>query len=51
MEKKKNNINNGIRKIKENKSEIEKIFKKPKKVINIKHIEINEIDLIIEKKK
>ena len=51
VEKKKNSINNGIKKIKENKSEIEKIFKKPKKVINIKHIEINEIDLIIEKKK
>ena len=51
VEKKKNNIINEYRKIKENKSEIEKIFKKPKKVINIKHIEINEIDLIIEKKK
>lgn len=51
VDKKKNNINNEIKKIKENKDEIEKIFKKPKKVINIKHIEINEIDLIIEKKK
>jgi ubiquitin C-terminal hydrolase len=49
--KKKNNNINDIRKIKDNKYEIEKMFKKPKKVINIKHIEINEIDLIIEKKK
>jgi ubiquitin C-terminal hydrolase len=51
IEKKKNNIINDIRKIKQNRYEIEKMFKKPKKVINIKHIEINEIDLIIEKKK
>ena len=43
-DKKKNNIDNEIKKIKEDKCEIEKILKKPKKVINIKHIEINEIE-------